>query len=67
MPDKPFFSTAWKILGSGFSTPSSEDINNSSKILQNDITVFTHFDIKKIKVAGRGTHVCSKCQKIHKW
>ena len=22
--------------------------------------------IKKIKVAGRGTHVCSKCQKIHK-
>ena len=22
--------------------------------------------IKKIKVAGRGTHVCNKCQKTHK-
>ena len=23
-------------------------------------------EVKKIKVAGRGTHVCNKCQKTHK-
>ena len=50
-------------------------LNGRSGNYSNELKIFGRQDkpcnicsnaIKKIKVSGRGTHVCTKCQKIHK-